>query len=288
MTDTAPTSPKTARPRRTRAEIDALRLLAREAALRGESLASIRARFHIPMSTLGDWARQDGYRQADLKARAEARDKAREEAEAARGEGADEIEAVRQQADELWEMCEEMQDRPTMGARRQVDLARARTLALAEAGYLDAAEEEIASVRRLARILSFSRAGTRDMEKFQNQAAVLLRQMRLDEILLNFRREQEAEEAEAAAREAAGLPPLPPPPPDPDANPWTKEEVDAFYAQLREKNRNRDYWGELVELRRREREEGASQDGGAGPARARASTPLSMSAPNAPPGRDSS
>ncbi len=261
MTEHTDTRPEKTHPRRPKAESEALRLLAREAALRGESLASIRARLRIPEPTLTVWARQDGYRQQDLQARKAAAAEAKAEREAARGEGADSIEAIRQQADELWQMCEEMQDRPTMGARRQVDLARARTLALAEAGFLDAAEEEIASVRRLARILSFSRAGTSDMEKFQNQAAVLLRQMRLKEIMLNFRREQEAEEAEAAAREAAGLPPLPPPPPDPDAKPWTKEEVDAFYAQLREKNRNRDYWGELVELRRREREEGEQQDG---------------------------
>ena len=140
-----------------------------------------------------------------------------------------------------------------MGARRQVDLARARTLALAEAGHLEAAEEEMASVRRLARLLAFGRAGTGEMEKFQNQAAVIVRQKGIERSLAAIQRMIEADEAEAAAREAAGLPPLPPPPPP---EPWPKEEVDAFYERLREKDRNRDYWAELVELRRREKEEG--------------------------------
>jgi hypothetical protein len=245
MTETTRTSPRTKRYRRTRAEIDALRLLAREAALRGESLASLRARLHIPMSTLGDWARQDGYRQVDLQARADAQ----EEQEAARGEADDAALAVRQQADELWAMCEEMQDRPSTGARRQVGLARARTLALAEAGFLDAAEAEVASIRLLARLLSFGRAGSGEMERFQNQAAVIVRQKGLERVMETARRIHEEAEAERAARDAAGLPP-------PEPKPWSKEEADAFYAELREKDRNRDYWSELAELRRREREEG--------------------------------
>jgi hypothetical protein len=280
MTTRPQTPPKQTRHCRTRAELDALRTLARAAALGGESLASLRARLQIPEATLTRWARLDGYRQIDLQARAEAD-------AAARGKGADAVEAIRQQADELWQMCEEMQDRPTTGARRQVDLARARTLALAEAGHLDAAEEEIAAVRRLARILSFSRAGTGEMEKFQNQAAIIVRQKGLERAMAYARRLNEEAEAEAAARKAAGLPPLPPPEPDPDSAAWSKADTDAFYEHLREKDRTRDYWAELVELRRREREEEA-QDGEACAARARASTSLSMSAPNAPPDRDSS
>jgi hypothetical protein len=81
--------------RRPKAELEALRLLARQAALRGESLASIRACLQIPEPTLTVWARQDGYRQADLKARAEAEADAQRQADAARGEGADGIEAIR-------------------------------------------------------------------------------------------------------------------------------------------------------------------------------------------------
>jgi len=240
MTETNPTKPKQTRYRRTRVELDALRILAREAALRGEPLASIRARLDIPVPTLTVWARQDGYRQVDLAARAEA-------AEAAHTE-ADEI---RQQADELWQMCEEMQDRPATGARRQVALARARTLALAEAGLLDAAEEEIAAVRRLARLLSFGRAGTGEMERFRTQAALRVREAGIRQALEAFSRVKARDAEEAAAREAAGLPPPPPPPP---VAPWTKEQVDAFYAEIREKGRKRDDWAELLRLRRRQRE----------------------------------
>nr|WP_321442302.1 hypothetical protein [uncultured Hyphomonas sp.] len=270
--------PKQTRHRRTRAELDALRTLARAAALGGESLASLRVRLQIPEATLTRWARLDGYRQIDIKAREEAD-------AAARGAGADAIEAIREQAEELWELCEEMQDRPSIGARRQVDLARARTLALAEAGHLEAAEEEMASVRRLARLLAFGRAGTGEMEKFQNQAAVIVRQKGIERSLAAIQRMIEADEAEAAARKAAGLPPLPPPPPP---EPWPKEQVDAFYERLREKDRNRDYWAELVELRRQEREEAEAQEEDPGTARAHASTPLSMSAPKVPPAPDSS
>ena len=202
MTTRPQTPPKQTRHRRTRAELDALRTLARAAALGGESLASLRVRLQIPEATLTRWARLDGYRQIDIKTREEAD-------AAARGAGADAIEAIREQAEELWELCEEMQDRPATGARRQVNLARARTLALAEAGHLDAAEEEIASVRRLARILAFGRAGTGEMEKFRNQAAVIVREKGLERAMAAMQRMIEEDEAKAAAREAAGLPPLP-------------------------------------------------------------------------------
>ncbi|KCZ49901.1 MULTISPECIES: hypothetical protein [unclassified Hyphomonas] len=193
MTEHQDNRPKKTRYRRPKAELDALR---------GESLASIRARLQIPESTLTGWARQDGYRQQDLKARAEA--EAQKDAEAARGEGAGEIEAIRQQAGELWAMCEEMQDRPTTGARRQVDLAR---------------------------VLSFGRAGTGEMERFRNRAAVIVRQKGLERVMATARRINEEAGAARTAREAAGLPPLPPPEP----KPWSKEEADAFYAELREK-----------------------------------------------------
>ncbi|RAN38683.1 hypothetical protein [Hyphomonas sp. GM-8P] len=96
-----------------------------------------------------------------------------------------------------------MQDRPSTGARRQVDLARARTLALAEAGFLDAAEEEMAAIRRLARLLSFGRAGTGEMQRFQNQAAVTVRQKGLERVMETARRINEAAEADRATREAA-------------------------------------------------------------------------------------
>ena len=60
------------------------------------------------------------------------------------------------------------------------------------------------------------------------------------------------EEAEESARKAASPPPLPPP----EQTPWSKEDADAFYAELREKGRNRAPWAELLEIRRREWEEG--------------------------------
>jgi hypothetical protein len=242
MTQSKPKTPKQTRYRRTRAELDALRILARQAALRGESLASIRARLGIPVPTLTVWARQDGYRQADLKARAEAAEEA-----AARGEG--EAEAIRQQAGELWAMCEEMQDRPSTGARRQVDLARARTLALAEAGFLDAAEEEMAAIRRLARLLAFGRAGTGEMEKFRTRALLLAEDLEFQAILSR---------TPGAETEAAGAdtPPAPlPEPPDP---------LQQIYDQIAEENErlaHRNPWTALAEARKQlaaARGEGAS------------------------------
>lgn len=138
------------RRRHSAAEAGALRLLAREAALRGESLASIRARLRIPEPTLTVWARQDGYRQSDLAKRAEA------DAAATRDEAAA-IEAIREQADEMWQMIEDNAEHDRSPAQIKVELARVRALALTEAGYFDAAEAEIAGVRRLMRLLAFAR-----------------------------------------------------------------------------------------------------------------------------------
>ncbi len=237
MTEHDDTRPEKSRHRRPKAEAEALRLLARQAALRGESLASIRARLQIPEPTLTLWARQDGYRQADLKARAEAEADARKEAEAARGEGAEEIEAIRQQADELWQMCEEMQDRPSTGARRQVDLARARTLALAEAGFLDAAEEEMAAIRRLARVLSFGHANTGRMQSFQTRAALLAEDLELAAIL--SRTPDEDPE-----------PPQPPPPLPPGTAPRLPLTLDELLREENERLANRNPWTALAEARK--------------------------------------
>ena len=233
--------------RRTDRELAALRLLAREAALRGEGLASIRARLQIPEPTLTVWAREDGFRQADLKARAEA--------EAARRAEADAVDTIRQQAEEMWEMLGEASGRVRSPAQRQVDLARVRTLALAEAGFLDAAEEEIAAVRRLARLLAFGRAGSGEMERFQRRVAYEARQLALEGIGRTLQAWEKEAEATHAAREAAGLPP-PPPPPD---NPMSKEDLDALREDLRQSLNTRDPWAEIVKHRqKREEEAGAN------------------------------
>ncbi|MBD3771865.1 MAG: hypothetical protein IE925_17205 [Rhodobacterales bacterium] len=235
MTEHTDTRPEKTRSRRPKAESEALRLLAREAALRGESLASIRARLRIPEPTLTVWARQDGYRQQDLQARKDAAAEAKAEREAARGEGVDSVEAIRQQADELWQMCEEMQDRPTMGARRQVELARARTLALAEAGFLDAAEEEIASVRRLARLLSFGHANTGRMQAFQTRAALLAEDLELEAIL---------------SRTPDEYVPEPPPPLPSGAASRLPMTLDDLFREENERLANRNPWTALIEARK--------------------------------------
>lgn len=230
MTDAKTETPKKKRYRRTRAELDALRVLARTAALRGEGLASIRARLCIPENTLTVWARQDGYRQQDLQARAEAA--------AARGEDETAVAAIRQQADELWEMTEEMADHPVTGARRQVELARARTLALVEAGYLEAAEEEIASIRQLARLLSFGRAGTGRMQKFQIRAALMAEDLELEAILHGPRVREAADEAavppEATEEEASAA-----------------RTVEAILREAHERAANRNPWLALVAARKK-------------------------------------
>ncbi len=240
MTEPTKIRPEKTRHRRPKAELEALRMLARQAALGGESLASIRARLRIPEPTLTVWARQDGYRQADLKARAEA-EAAQRDADAARGEGAGEIEAIRQQADALWEMCEEMQDRPATGARRQVALARARTLALTEAGFLDAAEEEIAAVRRLARLLSFGHANTGRMQTFQTRAALLAEDLELQAVL---------------SRPPDEDAPQPPPPLPPGAVSRLPLTLDEFFREENERLARRNPWTALIEARKQLAEKG--------------------------------
>jgi hypothetical protein len=248
MTLKTDTIRKPKRHRHSAAEAEALRLLAREAALRGESLASIRARLRIPHSTLTVWARTDGYRQSDLAARADAT-AARDEAAA--------VAAICEQADEMWKLFGEMSDRARSPAQTQVDLARVRTLALTEAGFLDAAEAEIAAVRRLARLLSFGRADSSEMEQLQRRAFAETQRLALNSICRYLAREKRKDEAAAAAREAAGLPPPPPPPETP---PPSKEQVDAILADIRERARNRDPWAELVRLRKEERGGGEGEE----------------------------
>ncbi|MEH6411330.1 MAG: hypothetical protein V7741_12450, partial [Hyphomonas sp.] len=75
------------RPRRFRRRAVTLgsqRQLAREAAEAGEPLAAIAARLNIPRTTLSGWAKADGFRACDLKARAEAAAAAETEADRVR------------------------------------------------------------------------------------------------------------------------------------------------------------------------------------------------------------
>ena len=62
------------------------------------------------------------------------------------------------------------------------------------------------------------------MDRFSNQAGVLLREVKLERIWKTLRRTEEEDAADAAAREAAGLPHQPPPNP----KSCSKEEADAI------------------------------------------------------------
>ncbi|MEZ5947037.1 MAG: hypothetical protein R3C04_09360 [Hyphomonas sp.] len=150
-----PATPKRRHVRRPRHQLEALRLIAREAAEAGESLASIRARLRLPESTLNDWALADGFRAKDVAARAAAAAEARRKA--------DEAEAIRQQADDAW--AEVVPPGFRSGVEKQLDRARARTGALIEKGLIDAAEDEMAGVRRLARLAAFAGPAAREIAR---------------------------------------------------------------------------------------------------------------------------
>ncbi|MEZ5946761.1 MAG: hypothetical protein R3C13_03700 [Hyphomonas sp.] len=141
--------------RRPRHQLEALRLIAREAAEAGESLASIRARLRLPESTLNDWALADGFRTKDIAARAAANAEARRLA--------DEAEAIRQQAEDAW--AEVAPEGFRTAVEKQVDLARARAGALVEKGLIEAAEDEMAGVRRLARLAAFAGPAAREIAR---------------------------------------------------------------------------------------------------------------------------
>ncbi|MEZ5997088.1 MAG: hypothetical protein R3B98_00140 [Hyphomonas sp.] len=151
-----PAPPKPRRHRRPQHRLDALRLIAREAAEAGESLASIRARLRLPKSTLNDWALADGFRGKDLAASAAVRAAARETDAEAAG-------AIRQQAEEAWDDIRP--DGFRSGVEKQLALARARAGALIEKGLIDAAEEEMAGVRRLARLAAFAGPAAREIAR---------------------------------------------------------------------------------------------------------------------------
>lgn len=69
-TDTSSAPPKRTKHVNTQATSRSLRHLAREAAERGERLVDIARRLRIAGSTLNHWAKEDGFRRKDVKARA--------------------------------------------------------------------------------------------------------------------------------------------------------------------------------------------------------------------------
>ncbi|HPF23387.1 MAG TPA: hypothetical protein PK417_07910 [Hyphomonas sp.] len=209
---------------RTRAEQAALRALARSAAQAGEPLAAIARRLQIPDSTLSDWALADGFRTCDLRARAEA---------AAVTEDA--TDTIRQQAEEMWEEGNDGSLGWRTAAQATLDLARVRAFALIEAGYLDAAEAEMVSVRRLARLLAFARPIAGPMGALHRRAEW---EAGLERHYATLDALTEAAKAERAAREAAGLPEPPPP------QPLSDEEVRAFLAEGRARRREERAWRE--------------------------------------------
>lgn len=128
-TDT-PASPP--RLRRSKRELDALRLLARDAALAGEPLAAIAARLKLPKTTLSDWAKADRFRRCDVQAKAA---------------------RLAQQAEDTLLRAETV---PPSGPARELALAKARVAVLLEEGRLPAAEDEMRAARRLSALVGFA------------------------------------------------------------------------------------------------------------------------------------
>ena len=153
MTDTSPTP----RYRRRAPTLAALRQLAREAALGGEPLAAISARLNIPRTTLSDWAKEDGFRASDLKAKAVAAAEAESEANRVRREAEDLLEAAGLNADAS----------PVM---REVDKGRARVSALLDAGLIPEAEADMRKARRLQSLISFAPPVTFSLSTAQEAA----------------------------------------------------------------------------------------------------------------------
>ena len=139
MTDTSPTP----RYRRRAPTLTALRQLAREAALGGEPLAAIAARLNIPRTTLSDWAKEDGFRASDLKAKA-----------AAAAEAESEANRVRREAEAA--LLALGDDGTLTELEREVDLGRARVGALLEARLLTDAEADMRKARRLLSLIRFA------------------------------------------------------------------------------------------------------------------------------------
>jgi hypothetical protein len=139
MTDTA----RSPRYRRRAQTLRSQRQLAREAAEAGEPLASIGARLKIPPSTLSDWARADGFRACDLKAKAAAAAAAETEANRVRREAEAALLALGD-------------DGTLTELEREVDLGRARVGALLEARLLTEAEADMRKARRLLSLIRFA------------------------------------------------------------------------------------------------------------------------------------
>jgi len=131
------------RHRRPIATLVPLRQLARQAAEAGEPLASIRRRLNIPKTTLNDWAKADGFRKCDLKARAAAA------ADAGRAAGDVRARAEEQLLAAGWEG-------PASGPERDIAFARARVGALLEAGMVGEAETDMKAARRLTALAGFA------------------------------------------------------------------------------------------------------------------------------------
>ncbi|MCA8903030.1 MAG: hypothetical protein KDA53_17465 [Hyphomonas sp.] len=147
---TEPPAARRKRHRRPDPECAATRLLAREAAEAGERLSSIRRRLRIPRSTLADWAKADGFRATDLATR-------RAEAELAAAREAGRADHIREQAETAWREATAAADAPApSGMAERVGLARARAALLLEEGLVEAAEAELAGVRRILRLLNFA------------------------------------------------------------------------------------------------------------------------------------
>ena len=120
-----------------------LRQLARQAAEAGEPLAEIARRLQIPPSTLGDWAKADGFRQKDLKEKA-----------AAEALAATQADAIRQSAEERLRAA--AQETPPPGVEREIAFARARVGALLQCGLVREAEADMRAARRLNALSQFA------------------------------------------------------------------------------------------------------------------------------------
>jgi hypothetical protein len=153
MTDTS----RSPRYRRRAQTLRSQRQLAREAAEAGEPLAAIGARLKVPPSTLSDWARADGFRACDLKAKAEAAAAAETEANRVRREAEDLLAAAGLDAD-------------ASPVKREVEKGRARVSALLDAGLIPEAEADMRKARRLQSLISFAAPVTFGLNAAQEAA----------------------------------------------------------------------------------------------------------------------
>mgnify|MGYP003624456863 FL=1 len=153
----AMTEPTLSRYRRRAQTLASLRQLAREAAEAGEPLAAIAARLNIPRTTLSNWARADGFRTGDLKARAAAAEAVETEANRVRREAEDLLAAAGLNAD-------------ASPVKREVDQGRARVSALLDAGLIPEAEADMRKARRLQSLISFAPPVTFSLSTAQEAA----------------------------------------------------------------------------------------------------------------------